>query len=105
MAAVVGCAQIQTGHAAAEFGDLAGDLGSDARRATGDHDVPAVVAQQFSDRAHRSDPPARAVTRCLRASFSAWAAWTRPSLISAHASGISDAVNLPPRPVGSPPNA
>ena len=39
----------------------------------------------------------------LPCSFARCAAWTRPSLISAMASGISLAVNLPPRPVGRPP--
>ena len=79
-----------------EFGELAHHVFADTRRTSGHHRTAAVVAPQLVDLSQRSALRfALLLRRC--------AAWTRPSLISAMASGISLAVNLPPRPVGRPP--
>ena len=84
-----------------EFGELAHHVFADTRRTSGHHRAAAVVAPQLVDLSQRYQP--------LRGYFALLpsarcAAWTRPSLISAIASGISLAVNLS-RPVGRPPKA
>src|ERR1700739_1279732 len=86
-----------------QLGELPDDLGADPRRASGHHSAATVVTPQLVDVSQGSgnfryhDP-------CAFCSLARCAACTRPSLISAMASGISLAVNVPPRPVGKPPH-
>src|SRR6185437_1345266 len=90
-------ALVESDHVRAEFDELSYHVFADARRATGHHRAAAVVAPQFVDLSHGSNRFRHHFFCC--SSLRRCAAWTRPSLISAMASGISLAVKLPPRPV------
>ena len=86
-----------------KLGELPDNVGPDARRAPGHHATATVITPQLVDVSQRLDS-FRDHDCCAFWSLARCAAWTRPSLISAMASGISLAVNFPPRPVGKPPN-
>jgi len=96
-------ALIQPDDVGPELGELPYHVFADARGTSGHDRAASVVAPQLVNLAQGSIG-FRYHFRCS-CSFARCAAWTRPSLISAMASGISLAVNLPPRPVGRPPNA
>ena len=94
---------VQPDDVSAKLGELPDDMGPDARRAPSHHGTATVVTQQLLNLTQVSNN-FRYHGCCAFCSLARCAAWTRPSLISAMASGISLAVNFPPRPVGKPPN-
>ena len=91
---------VQSDDVGTQLGELPDDVRADARRAPGHDRTATVVSPQLVDVSQLSNN----FRHQDFWSFARCAAWTRPSLISAIASGISLAVNLPPRPVGNPPN-
>ncbi len=89
-------AHIEADHHGTQIDQLFTQLRADSRRAAGDHHAAAVVPQQIVDASHGllGFPLLLLQLRGLH-----------PALIDfGHRSGISPAVNFPPRPVGSPPN-
>lgn len=92
--------QVETDDACAEVGELCCHAGADPGRDTGDDDALAVVTPVVSDACHL----ARGFLD--RHGLLLLLGGLHPALVDlGHRLGDLPAVNLPPWPVGSPPNA